>query len=159
MWWKHVAPAEEMRAMWPQEQNGSADLVVMDESDPREEWEGWQFKTGRKHPRCYGLEVHLSKNAGKVDGKPTTRPYAVGDFETLCVVNVYDTHIDRWAIPATELEKRGYLTSDTTPGVTGLFVHLPEALTDERPGYDRNGQKNRPNTSIWTRRFHARYEI
>ena len=40
-----------------------------------------------------------------------------------------------------------------------LYVHLPEALTDERPGYTRGGRKSKENTSIWTQAFHARYEI
>lgn len=120
---------------FPKAQGGSYDLIAGDGKLRL------QFKTGRveKGSNGYkvgsnGYKVSLCESAGKVDGKPTYRPYPTGAFDEL-VVYYFDwkanvAHV--WRIPASELVARGYLRTYTQDGKQCLYVYKSKKCKDRK---------------------------
>lgn len=104
---------------WPNEQNGHTDLMV--------DGARAQFKTARVNGNYSGLHSNLHTYDGKDrNGKVLVIPYSHDAFDILVVVwedGAGAKHF--WRIPAVELTTRGYLSTPTHVGKTGLRVHGP----------------------------------
>jgi len=106
-------------SVFPDAQSSSYDQVAGDGTTRL------QFKTACVFYDQPGLSVNLHESAGMVDGKRTYRPYAVGAFDVL-IVYFFDWKAGRahtWRIPASELQKRGYLRTGLHKGKTSVYVY------------------------------------
>ena len=104
---------------FPTEQAGSSDLVAGGGMT------SMQFKTARTIKGKHGLLVDLKENAGKVDNKPTYRPYSEGSFETLVVYH-FDWIANLahcWIIPESELIEQDLLKTATCAGQKSFYVY------------------------------------
>ena len=104
---------------WPAEQNGHVDIMI--------DGERTQCKTACTMNSRAGILIHLSTSAGTdVNGKKLMSPYPHDAFDTLVVVwENADGTSHFWRIPAAELTARGYLSTPTQLGKTGLWVYGP----------------------------------
>ena len=107
---------------WPLAQNGHVDLGVSGAS--------CQFKTPRVKGSKAGLHVNLYTKVGTDErGNKLCDPYPVGAFEVLIVAYEEEKEGENewhfWRIPASELEERGYLSTQETRGLTTLIVYGP----------------------------------
>ena len=110
-------------ATFAKEQNGSVDV---DAGKPTDTLPRKQFKTACMVSGQYGLLVNLHEYAGRVDGKPTTRPYAADAFDEL-IVYYFDWAKDQahwWRIKASVLAAKGYLRTATQDGKQGILVYM-----------------------------------
>jgi hypothetical protein len=128
LYMKHIDSA----ATFPKSQNGSYDLLAGDGKCRL------QFKTARVIKGKTGLEINLRETAGKVNGKPTYRPYDANAFDML-VVYYLDWKTNKahmWCIPASELIAKGYLRTDMQVGKQALYVYksiLPQSRKGRVP--------------------------
>lgn len=128
LYMKHVDTA----ATFPEAQNGSYDLLSGNDKYRL------QFKTAHEIEGRTGLSVTLKKNAGRVDGKLTHRPYDTNAFDIL-VVYYLDWKTKKahmWCIPASELIAKGYLRTDMQVGHQSLYVYksvLPQSRKGKTP--------------------------
>ena len=75
-------------------------------------------------PNRQGDSVKLRKNAGRINGVLTERPYEVGDFEALCAFARDKRYF--FFIPATVLEEKGILTKQGCVGKREILAYLPD---------------------------------
>ena len=71
-----------------------------------------QDKTARL--KGQGYPTSLQENGSGVNGRPTSIPYALGDFDALCVFT--PGHRNVFLIPAAVVSVRGYLKTSTFRG-------------------------------------------
>ena len=112
LWRQAIFP--DLEYVMPSVQNTSFDVLI--------DAVRAQDKTARL--RDQGYITSLQKSGGHVDGKPTAVPYAVGDFDALCVFTPDRRYI--FLIPATVLAAKGFLTSGTHRGKVCIRCYSPE---------------------------------
>ena len=87
-----------------------------------------QDKTARL--KGQGYTTSLQKSGGRVDGRPTSIPYAPGDFDALCVFTPGRRYV--FLIPTAVLAAKGFLTTGTHRGKVSITCYIP--------GYKRIGK-------------------
>ena len=122
---KHVDETAE----FPRAQNGSFDLVRGAPTHAR-----IQLKTARMRKGCTGFRINLMENCGG----GSSRPYAASAFDELVAFSLdWDEKVAHmWAIPMSELIKRGFIRSDdgSCLGKFGITVYMAHQLRGTRGG-------------------------
>lgn len=127
---------------WPVEQGGHVDLVI----DGRRA----QFKTARTMSSKAGFRLNLKTRAGKDEGgKQLMKPYSHDAFDDLIVAweEQEGGQWYFWRIPATELTKRGHLSTPTQWGTNDMCVHGPTGV-GKQP--DSSAKKK---ADTWTKNY------
>jgi hypothetical protein len=87
----------------------------------------WKLKMARlqKQKDYWVVNCHKKKNAGNVNGKPTSVQYAVDDFDYMCVQLPKIAPHCCYVIPQQELAKRGVLgDASKSDGAVRMYPHL-----------------------------------
>lgn len=159
LWIKYVCIPNGWSYRWPEGQSLYYDLEFT--SDFGSTWKRIQMKTVLKSRTASGYSMPLQHQAGYNDeGKPTHKPYTIGDADLYVGLSWNDEHVDIWTFDETDLVER--LSTSSSVGKTSIRIHLPAELTNERTNdaNDVNGAKRRPGPickTLWTRRNHKRY--
>lgn len=155
-WKTGVADVNRWIFRWPEEQGGAYDFLISKDSE--QTWSRVQIKTVQRRPgylNATGFAMPLTKQAGYKNGKPTHKPYDIGDADIFVGAFLSDTTADFWTFPAEVISDR--FCTATQKGACNMSVALPANLSDDRPNdgtqKSRAGVKNR---SLWTREFHVR---
>jgi hypothetical protein len=116
---------------FPQGQNTHVDLV---QGETR-----LQFKTVTPTaPGHAGFYVPLCIHGGRSgEGKNFFDPYPVGAFDCLVAVAWVDGTAHFWAIPAAELQNRGFFQSESQDGKKTLVLHAPGIGVQPKEGAKR----------------------
>ena len=132
---KHVDAGAE----FPRAQNGSYDLVLDAPTHAR-----IQLKTTRMQEGRTGFRINLMENCGA----GSRRPYAASAFDELVAFSLdWDEKVAHmWAIPMSELIKRGFIRSDdgSCLGKFGITVYMAHQLQ----------RTLRPKPDTWTANYY-----
>ena len=133
---KHV----DARAEFPRAQNGSCDLVRGAPTHAR-----IQLKTARMRKKGHtGFRINLMERCGG----GSFRPYAASAFDELVAFSLdWDGKVAHmWAIPMSELTKRGFIRSDdgSCLGKFGITVYMAHQLQ----------RTLRPKPDTWTANYY-----
>lgn len=158
LWVRHVCEPNGWSYRWPEGQGLCHDLEYS--VDNSVTWKRVQMKTLATHSkgsRASGFSLPLQHQAGYNDaGKPTHRPYSVGDADVYVGMRWNNEHFDVWTFDENELA--GYLATGNCPGKVRMSVHLPSELSNERVNDGVSKSKGGPmNKTLWTRGNHVRY--
>ena len=130
---------------WPVLQNSHIDLIISGKT--------CQFKTGCASDKYAGLKANLTTSAGTdEEGKILTKPYPANAFQFLIVAHCSDEgRYHFWRIPSPELEERGYFSTPTELGKTGLIVYAPpEKGIGKQPDPEARKQAD-----TWTEKYYT----
>ena len=158
LWINHVCVPNGWSYRWPEGQSLCHDLEFT--VDHGLTWMTVQMKTVANHSpraRASGYSLPLMHQAGyNEDGKPTHKPYAIGDSDIYIGMRWNDEYVDVWTFTEDELSE--YLSTSDCIGKPRISIHLPSELSNERVNDGVSKSKGGPiNRTLWTRRNHERY--
>jgi hypothetical protein len=115
----HLEMKRDCHAYFPSEQAGSVDLLGSYGARRK------QLKTAQMLQKHTGLRADLHEYSGRIEGKPTYRPYPAGAFDEVVVYHFdWKTNtVYSWRIPEFELVEKGYLRTSTQVGRKCLYVY------------------------------------
>ena len=94
--------------------------------------------------------------AGYVNGKPTHKPYSIGDADVYIGIKMREEYVDVWTF--SEAVLADYMSTELRPGKRRISIHLPADLSNERVNDGFSKSKGGPlNKTLWTRQHHKRY--